>query len=155
MGMIQIVTPKSPIIFDERIKKCTTKPSAKEMAEVSHVPLLVYEKHAVPGQRKIQIENFDDDEEVLTRQMFNTVDSLWMYGKWRNILPLPGWNGFIEQLTKDKKNFSTSQVLFLPFIDHPASNIDTIYTTLQCAINIAKTHKQKACVINFQSATTH
>lgn len=74
---------------------------------------------------------------------------LWLYGKWKNLSPLPGWNGYLQQLTKNNQNFSTSQVIFLPFIDHPASNLDTIYTTLHSAINIAKSHQQKTCIITF------
>lgn len=52
MGMIKIITPKSEVISDDRIKKFTTKPSAKELAALSHIPLLVYENHVVPGLSK-------------------------------------------------------------------------------------------------------
>lgn len=56
MGMIKIITPKDAVIYDEGIKKCTKKPSAKELAAVSHVPLLTYEKHAIPGlSSRIQV----------------------------------------------------------------------------------------------------
>lgn len=147
MRMIKIITPKSAVIYDERIKKCATKPSAKELAEVPHVSLLVYEKPVVPGLSRIQVQNLNDDE-VLTEQKLNAVDFLWLYGKWKNISSLPGWNGFLEQLTKNK-NSSISRIIFLPFIDHPAGNMDTIYTTLQCAINSAKTDGQKTCVVTF------
>lgn len=44
---------------------------------------------------------------------------------------------------------TTSLVMFLSFIDNPASNVDTIYTTLRCAVNIDKSHRQKTCVITF------
>lgn len=74
---------------------------------------------------------------------------MWLYEKWWDIASLPGWNGYLEQLTKNEMNFSTSQVMFLTFIDHPASNVDTIYTTLLCALDIAKLHGQKTCVITF------
>ncbi|GBP43083.1 hypothetical protein EVAR_96345_1 [Eumeta japonica] len=63
--------------------------------------------------------------------------------------PPPRWNGYLEQLTKNNTNFSTSQVIFLPFIDNPVSNEDTIDTTLRCAVNIAKSHGQKTCVNTF------
>ncbi|CAG9782212.1 unnamed protein product [Diatraea saccharalis] len=148
MGMIKIVTPKDAVIYDDRIKKCTTKPSAKELATISHISLLAYEKPVVPGYSKIQVQNVHDDQ-VLIEKNIDAVDFLWLYGKWKNFSPLPGWNGYLEQLTENNKNFSTSQVIFLPFIDHPASNLDTIYTTLHCAINIAKSHQQKACIITF------
>ncbi|GFU21576.1 hypothetical protein TNCV_3827711 [Trichonephila clavipes] len=39
--------------------------------------------------------------------------------------------------------------MFLSFIDHPASNLDTIYTTLHCAANIAKLHDYKTFLITF------
>ncbi|CAB3252444.1 unnamed protein product [Arctia plantaginis] len=146
--MIKIITPKDAVIYDDRIKKCTTKPSAKELAAISHVSLLAYEKPVVPGYSKIQVQNLHDDQ-VLIEKKFNAVDLLWLYGKWKNLSPLPGWNGYLQQLTKNNQNFSTSQVIFLPFIDHPASNLDTIYTTLHSAINIAKSHQQKTCIITF------
>ena len=148
MGMIKIVTPKNAVIYDERIQKCTTKPSAKELAVISHVSLQVYEKSVVPGYSKAQVENLHDHQ-AFTETNLNGVDFLWLYGKSRDIAPLPGWNGYLEQLTKNNNNFSTSQVMFLPFIDNPASNVDTIYTTLNCALSIAKSHGQKTCVITF------
>ncbi|GFY37372.1 uncharacterized protein TNIN_401771 [Trichonephila inaurata madagascariensis] len=94
-------------------------------------------------QQKILVENLHDDQ-ASTEKNFNGVDFLWLYEKWKNISSLPGWNGFLEQLIKNNKNFSTSHVMFLPFIDHPASNIDTI-----CATNIDKSHGQKTCLITF------
>lgn len=136
MGMIKIVTPKSAVILDERIKVCATKPSAKELA-ASHVPLLIYEKPIVPGYSRIQVKNLNNE---VTVQKLNKVDFLWLYGKWRNISSLSGWNGYLEQLTKNNTNFSTSQIMFLSFINHPASNLDTIYTTLKCALDTAKKH---------------
>lgn len=42
--MIKIVTPKNAVIYDERIQKCITTPSAKDLAAISHVSLQVYEK---------------------------------------------------------------------------------------------------------------
>lgn len=112
------------------------------------VSLQVYEKPLVPGYSKVQVENLHDDLAFIEKN-FSGVDFLLLYGKCRNIAPLPGWNGFLEQITENKKNFSTSQVMFLPFIDHPASNLNTIYTTLHQALDIAKSHGQNTCVITF------
>ncbi|GFY41199.1 hypothetical protein TNIN_52701 [Trichonephila inaurata madagascariensis] len=38
---------------------------------------------------------------------------------------------------------------YVSFIDHPASNVDTVYTTLHCATNIALRRGQKTCLITF------
>ncbi|GFS54811.1 hypothetical protein TNIN_123941 [Trichonephila inaurata madagascariensis] len=35
------------------------------------------------------------------------IDFLWLYGKLKNISSLSGWNGFLEQLTKKNKDFSS------------------------------------------------
>jgi hypothetical protein len=50
---------------------------------------------------------------------------------------LPGWKGFIELLTNNPTDFSKSEISFLPFIHQPASNYNTIYTTLLCALENA------------------
>ncbi|CAH0555189.1 unnamed protein product [Brassicogethes aeneus] len=149
MGMIKIITPKEAVLYSERIQKCTTKPSAKELAAISHVSLQAYETPVIPGYSKIQVENLHGDLEVLTQKRLNEVDFLWLYGKWKNNSSLPGWNGYLQQITSNNKDFSSSQVMFLPFIDNPASNLDTIYTTLHCAINTAKSHRQKTYVVTF------
>ena len=84
MGMIKIVTPQKAVIYDERIQKCTTKPSAKELAAISHEHLLAYEKPVVPGHSKIQVENLNVDL-ALTERNLDVVDFLWLYEKWKNI----------------------------------------------------------------------
>ncbi|KYN00649.1 hypothetical protein ALC62_08572 [Cyphomyrmex costatus] len=72
-----------------------------------------------------------------------------MYGKWKAIPGLSGWNGFIEYLTKNNTNFSTSRIMFLPFVHHPASNYNTIYTTLNCALENGKSHGHEICIVTF------
>lgn len=39
MGVIEIITPKSAVINDNPIMKYKSVPSAKDLAEVSHIPL--------------------------------------------------------------------------------------------------------------------
>lgn len=111
------------------------------MAAISHVSLQVYDKPIVPGYSKVQVENLHGGR-ALTEKTINGTDFLWLYGKWRDIASLL-MECYLEQLTKNEMNFSTSEVMFLPFIDHPASNVDTIYTSLLCALDIAKSHGQK------------
>jgi len=46
-------------------------------------------------------------------------------------------------------NFSLSKILFLPFFHQPASNYNTIYTTLLCALENAKRYGHDVRVIIF------
>lgn len=73
---------------------------------------------------------------------------MWLYGKWKDLL-LPGWNGYTERLTSNIMDFSKSQILFLPFIQQSASNYNTIYTTLLCALENAKRYNHDVCIITF------
>ncbi|GFY52347.1 hypothetical protein TNIN_286771 [Trichonephila inaurata madagascariensis] len=52
MGMIMNVTPKDAVLYDDRIQKRTSKPCAKELAAISHVSHLAYNKPNVPGYNK-------------------------------------------------------------------------------------------------------
>jgi hypothetical protein len=62
---------------------------------------------------------------------------------------LPGWKGFIELLTNNPTDFSKSEISFLPFIHQPASNYNTIYTTLLCALENAKRYGHDVCIVTF------
>ena len=59
------------------------------------------------------------------------------------------WNGFIERLTNNHINYSKSQITFLPFIHQPATNYNTVYTTLLCALENAKRYGHTLCIVTF------
>ncbi|KAK2578572.1 hypothetical protein KPH14_012006, partial [Odynerus spinipes] len=73
---------------------------------------------------------------------------MWLYGKWACITRIPGWNGFMEEATANK-TFYKSKVMFLPFINAPPSDYDTIYTTLNSALTRSKATKCKSCIVTF------
>ncbi|KAF0716418.1 SWIM-type domain-containing protein [Aphis craccivora] len=148
MGVIQIVTPKNAVIVDEEIPRLRIIPAAKDIAAIAHVPLQMYDNFGVSGLSKIDVENILSDN-VSIKSFINKIVFLWMYGKWKTVSDVPGWNGFIEYLTKENNKFSTSRILFLPFIHHPASNLNTIYTTLNSIHDNMKFHGHEACVVTF------
>ncbi|GBM71138.1 hypothetical protein AVEN_2756-1 [Araneus ventricosus] len=45
--------------------------------------------------------------------------------------------------------FLISRILFLPFIPQPASDYNTIYTTLICALGNEKRYGHDACIVTF------
>ena len=99
-------------------------PSGKGLAPFSYVPLLMYENNGVSGLSRIEIKEINYGE-VSNKATFDIIDILWMYGKWKGISDLPGWNGFIECLTQQSTDFKTSN-MFLPLIDHPVSNYNRL-----------------------------
>ena len=54
----------------------------------------------------------------------------------------------MEMLTKNKMS-ETSQIMYLPIIDAPASDYDTIYTVLRIAVQRLQTVNQKSCIVTF------
>lgn len=49
-------------------------------------------------------------------------------------------------MTSNIIEFSRSKISFLPFVHQPASNYNTIYTTLLCALENAKRYNHKVCI---------
>lgn len=120
MGIIQIITPKTAVITEEPISRINTVLLAKDFAAKAHIPIKVYQNKVEVGYSKIVAQNFDYEGNTAV-SLLKKVDILWLYGKWKD-LPLPGWNGYIERLTSNIMDFLKSQILFLPFIQQPASN---------------------------------
>jgi len=145
MGIIQIITQKSSVLPEESISLTNQVFSAKNFAEKAHIPIQIYQNDGVVGYSKITAQSFAYENYTMV-SLFQKIDMVWLYGKWNNLL-WPGWNGYIEHLTKNNMNFSLSKILFLPF--QPASNCNTIYTTLLCALKNAKRYDHKVCVITF------
>lgn len=146
MGIIQIVTPKDSVLQEKPMPRLTEVLSAKDFAAKAHVPIQVYQNTGVVGYSKINVRNFDEIEAKAS--FLKKVDLIWFYGKCKNF-SLPGWNGYIECLTRNIADFSKSKISFLPFLHQPASNYNTIYTTLLCALEDAKRYNHKVCIITF------
>lgn len=54
----------------------------------------------------------------------------------------------MEYLTKDEIYWK-SRIIYLPFINQPASNYNTLYTSLQCILDDGKMHGHTTCVVTF------
>lgn len=146
MGIIQIVTPKHSVLLEEPMQRIKEVLSAKHFKAKAHVPIQIYQNSDVVGYSKIYVQDFGYGTETVS--FHKNSDVVWFYGKWKNT-SLPGWNGFIERLTNYHTNYSKSQITFLPFIHQPASNYNTVYTTLLCALENAKRYGHTVCIVTF------
>lgn len=81
----------------------------------------------------------------MTTSTLRNSDVLWMYAKW-NSPDVPGWSGFVENLTKEKAH-TKSRIIFLPFIHQPASNYNILYTTLLYILEDGKKHGHTTCIV--------
>lgn len=85
----------------------------------------------------------------LNDEIFPTgTDILWQYGKSLSSVEVPGWNGFMENATRDEF-YQRSKIICLPFIINPPTQYDTIYSALRLAVDKCRASDQKTCFVTF------
>lgn len=146
MGGIQCITPHSSVRSETRIPKLPKIPSAEASADLGTIPLVTFQK-TTNALKKIPIYDINQRNPTETVNIMPT-DFLWMYGKWKGRTDIPGWNGFMENLTSDEP-FNRSRVLYLPFVNSPPGKHDTIYSVLLSAVEKIKAAGQKSCFVTF------
>lgn len=68
---------------------------------------------------------------ILTKLLLLNKGKDEIFNTW---LLFAGWNGYCELLTRNYKPFELAQIMYLPIIDAPPSDYDTIYTSLKVAV---------------------
>lgn len=124
MGGLQCNTPKD-IDQDLPILRLNNVPSVALLGKYGNIPVQHYFNSGSRGLKKVIIKNYVDD--TVTLPTLN--DSLWLFGKREPFLNIPGWHTFMSEITK-KKQYSTSEIKPLPFINAQPSDYDTVYTSL-------------------------
>lgn len=147
MGGIQCVTPSVSVTSDIAITRLSKLP-AHTVGQFGSFSLKTYQNSGNRGLSLISIKDLEDINPILHNANILPSEFLWLYVKSNNISNIPGWNGFMEQVTSDL-SFAKSRVLYLPFINAPPSNYDTIFTTLVIAAKKCKALGQSSCFVTF------
>lgn len=148
MGGIHCITPTNAIAPNQNIQRVKQIPSAQVVEKFGAIALKTFEKRNVAGLKSIEIRNLDSIRSVSKVIMPSASDLLWLYGKWVGLPNIPGWSGFMEQVTADL-SFHRSFVACLPFINDPPSNYDTIFTVLLSASEKCELLHQHTCFVTF------
>lgn len=151
MGSIACVTPSSAVLLPPSIPKLKKMPSENELGESGSVSVLTLHKGV---SREVIVQNLKKME-IITRSPRDPspADVVWLNAKRTSGL-IGGWSGFMEKII-GHSSIEKSKVLYLPFIDSPPSNCDTIYTTLMMAKQEANSLNQKSIVITFDQPLYH
>lgn len=126
IGGCKVVTPSSKVTCTKKIIRLQNIPTAEEIAEDGVVEILPYKKNK-DGLKELKIEPIVG-ESVEKKKDISRADLAWLYAKFSN-KNFIGWNGFMDK-THMSKNYSTSKIILVPFIDNPPSDYDTIFTVL-------------------------
>ena len=115
VGGIHCVTPKTAIAPDQIIPRLARMPSAKVIGKYGSMPMQIYQRNKESaGLKAIVIVELESMYPVSSDVVPSSYDFLWLYGKWASYPSIPGWNGFMEQVTMTKP-YEVSKVLCLPF----------------------------------------
>ena len=131
MGGIKCVTPADMVHADAPVPR-TGSSNAEAVGSHGLTEVKIYHQPMTPGYSLLKAENIrtlslESDSVGTSRRL----DALWMSGTWLQILPRPGWSGYMSKMHSSNTEYSTSAVLPLPFVNMDPSNLSTIYTCLQ------------------------
>lgn len=148
MGGIQIATPLSLVKSKDEIEKLKSIPSAMDIGQHGHVDLEYFEKPRHSGLKSIIVEDLNTLNSLDMNATISHDDFLWICGRKVHPNYFIGWHGFMEEITKDL-DYSRSKITFLPFVNAPASNYDTIYTVAIYSSKKAQARGQKHVPVSF------
>lgn len=112
------------------------------------VPFITYGKPKSSGLQTVLLADIDRIRPIDHNILPMKSDFMWLYAKWSCTSGIPGWNGFMEEATIEQ-SFTTSRILYLPFINAPPNDYDIVYTALLSAVEKCKAVGQKACIVTF------
>ncbi|XP_046409257.1 uncharacterized protein LOC124174204 [Ischnura elegans] len=150
LGSIEIITPgdslqeRTPIV---RLPQSAV-PKESELVEKNKIDLLLYTEKPGKGLSLIKIESI---EKVLSFRttIIVKLNNLWMFCKYINDNNFMGWNGFMSKICCCRNNYEVSKINFLPFINAPPSDYNTLYTALETASRLILKEGMKTCFITF------
>lgn len=149
MGGIECVTPASAVSCDFKVPKLKAIPPRDTLGSYGTLPLKVFHGYKKAGLGNVPITDLDLMNPNFSYDFdMSSTDLLWIYNHKVRSIDVKGWNGFMENLTQDLP-YTRSRILYLPCLNHPPSNYDTIYTVLSLAAERIENKKQKVAIVTF------
>lgn len=143
MGGIECTTPMPMHLFEHDVPKIGRELSADILGTFGNVPLQYCNKKK-NGLHNLTVENISTEQKIIP----SISDIMWLYGKHYDIPNIPGWSGFMQNLTK-RESFEVTHVKALPFVNAPPSNLDTINTVLIMAAQKTIQNGQTTTLVTF------
>lgn len=148
MALIQCVTPKSSIKKEEPMHRQVQNRKSIHAGELGNIELIPYDYPPSAGLDHIKVEKLDMDISTPIPILPTGIDLMWVYGKWMCNNSVPGWNGFMEQVTEGLP-FETSRILYFPFINAPPTDNTTVHTTLLQICKVGELSSQATKFVTF------
>ncbi|XP_052758830.1 uncharacterized protein LOC128202453 [Galleria mellonella] len=150
LGSIEIITPAECLQARKPIKRLRSSevPLESELVEKNRIDIQLYTKKTGSGLGIIKVQKISP-EPKFTITIIDVLNVLWSYFKYARDLDFLGWNGFMSMLCAENTNYKVSKINFLPFINGPPSDYNTLFTALNNAAAIVSKEGMKTCIVTF------
>lgn len=135
MGGIQCFTPSPSFsTSDQPIKRLAKVPPASAVGQFGYIPIKIYERNGNTGLMNVTVQDLLNINPISASVSVSARELQWLYGKFQKKHEWLGWNGFMETSTADL-HYNVSHISYLPFLNVPPNEYDTIYTVLTKSLN--------------------
>lgn len=149
MGGIICMTPYDAGGEGGKVKRSEKLTALQLVSSADSTELQTFVKNPGTGLKTVAIKDLDSLSPVATDVILPlATDILWLLNVHSSEVPMVGWNGFMEKATSEE-HYQRSKVFYLPFINAPPSNLDTVYTALLIARQKCDSINQKTCFVTF------
>ncbi|XP_043285283.1 uncharacterized protein [Venturia canescens] len=146
---IECVTPASAVSCGSSIPKLKKLPSAETIGKFGAIAIKNFDGYRKSGLENVLVENLNLKNPTVRYEFdIKSADFLWLYNYKTSCTDVQGWNGFMENVNKDKQ-YVISRIVCLPFLNSPPGNYDTIYTVLNLAAERMKSKNQNIAFVTF------
>ncbi|XP_045475385.1 uncharacterized protein LOC123686399 isoform X2 [Harmonia axyridis] len=147
LGGIVAYTPESSISFEENIVKFKKMPKPQELVSKHVIPQLPYgsfNTKALQSLEFIAIKNIP----VRKSPVISTYYSAYLWAKFFEVKNVPSWKGYMEVLSSGIP-YTMSQIVCLPFINGPPSNLTTLNSSLHYAAAETRKLNRQTCFVTY------
>ena len=149
MGEIACITPKTALQVEDNVPRKKVTPHDVEKRGL--FDLQTYRAPSTSGYSNIVARNMASLKiKPLSYEHDRTLNLFWLNGTWLEGPEecKPGWSGCMEMLYATRE-FQTSAVVPLPFINLAPSNLSTVYTALLQAAAKGTSNGQSITMVTF------
>ena len=123
-----IRTPKSAVSESEPVKRLRDPKTAEELYKIGKIELKSFHKTKEGGFKNIELQDIDKVKvhEIPEQVKVSELDFCFLYARAKTDNEnFPSFHGFMARIMKND-TFQVSKIKVLPFINAPASHLDTI-----------------------------
>lgn len=147
LGGIAVYTPDWSITFEENTVKSKKMPKPQELVSKHIIPLVPhgsFNTKALQTSQYIAIE----DISVGNSPAVSTYYSAYLWAKFFKIENVPSWKGYMEVLSTGIP-YIMSQIVCLPFINRPPSNLTTLNSSFHFAAAETRKLNRQTCFVTY------